>query len=84
MYVYICINTPVRFVHSFLRSLNSFQDCFFLLSLTFGFHPVNVVYCVLIGVQEFMREARIMVTLNHPCIVKLIGVTGGKPMMLVG
>ena len=33
--------------------------------------------------QEFMREARIMVTLNHPCIVKLIGVTGGKPMMLV-
>ena len=34
-------------------------------------------------VQEFMREARIMVTLNHPCIVKLIGVTGGKPMMLV-
>ena len=24
-----------------------------------------------------------MVTLNHPCIVRLIGVTGGKPMMLV-
>ncbi len=35
------------------------------------------------GEQEFMREARIMVTLNHPCIVKLIGVTKGKPMMLV-
>lgn len=35
------------------------------------------------GEKEFMREARIMVTLNHPCIVKLIGVTGGKPMMLV-
>ena len=33
--------------------------------------------------QEFMREARIMVTLNHPCIVRLIGVTRGKPMMLV-
>ncbi len=35
-----------------------------------------------------MREARIMVTLNHPCIVKLIGVTNinlskEKPMMMV-
>lgn len=30
-----------------------------------------------------MHEARIMVTLNHPCIVKLIGVSLGKPMMLV-
>ena len=39
--------------------------------------------CLSLGVQEFMREARIMVTLNHPCIVKLIGVTGGTPMMLV-
>ena len=36
------------------------------------------------GEQEFMREARIMVTLNHPCIVKLIGVTKAKPLMLVG
>ena len=36
------------------------------------------------GEQEFMREAKIMVTLNHPCIVKLIGITRGKPMMLVG
>lgn len=36
------------------------------------------------GEQEFMREAKIMVTLNHPCIVKLIGVSRGKPMMLVG
>ena len=35
------------------------------------------------GEQEFMREAKIMVTLNHPCIVKLIGVTRGKPLMLV-
>ena len=35
------------------------------------------------GEQEFMREARIMITLNHPCIVRLIGVTRGKPMMLV-
>lgn len=35
------------------------------------------------GEQEFMREAKIMVTLNHPCIVKLIGVSKGKPMMLV-
>ena len=43
----------------------------------------RVCVCVCCCVQEFMREARIMVTLNHPCIVKLIGVTGGKPMMLV-
>lgn len=35
------------------------------------------------GEKEFMREAGIMITLNHPCIVKLIGVTRGKPMMLV-
>lgn len=35
------------------------------------------------GEQEFMREAKIMITLNHPCIVKLIGVSKGKPMMLV-
>lgn len=35
------------------------------------------------GEQEFMREARIMVTLNHPCIVKLIGATQSKPLMLV-
>ena len=35
------------------------------------------------GEQEFMREAKIMITLNHPCIVKLIGVTMGKPMMMV-
>ena len=36
------------------------------------------------GEHEFIREAKIMITLNHPCIVKLIGVTSGKPMMMVG
>lgn len=35
------------------------------------------------GEQEFMREAKIMFNLNHPCIVKLIGVTRSKPMMMV-
>ncbi len=35
------------------------------------------------GEQEFMREAKIMVALNHPCIVKLIGVTKQKPLMIV-
>lgn len=30
-----------------------------------------------------MREAKIMVGLNHPCIVQLIGVTPKKPLMLV-
>ena len=35
------------------------------------------------GEKEFAREAGIMVTLNHPCIVKLIGITNGKPMMMV-
>lgn len=33
--------------------------------------------------QEFLREARIMVTLNHPCIVRLIGATEMKPLMLI-
>lgn len=30
-----------------------------------------------------MQEAKIMVKLDHPCIVKLIGVTTGNPIMLV-
>ena len=58
--------------------------------LSFTLHQIEVAVKTLRvdamghGEQEFMREARIMVTLNHPCIVKLIGVTRGKPMMLVG
>ncbi len=30
-----------------------------------------------------MQEAKIMVKLDHPCIVKLIGVSMGPPVMLV-
>ena len=33
--------------------------------------------------QEFLREARIMSGLDHPCIVRLIGVCLGPPLILV-
>ena len=33
--------------------------------------------------QEFLREARVMSGLNHPCIVKLLGVCLGPPLILV-
>ncbi|XP_071949794.1 tyrosine-protein kinase HTK16-like [Antedon mediterranea] len=35
------------------------------------------------GQKEFLREAEVMCDLNHPCIVKLLGVVMGPPMMLV-
>ncbi|XP_070538021.1 tyrosine-protein kinase HTK16-like [Ptychodera flava] len=35
------------------------------------------------GTPEFLREAEIMVRLNHPCIVQLHGVVDGPPMMMV-
>ncbi|XP_022088083.1 tyrosine-protein kinase HTK16-like [Acanthaster planci] len=35
------------------------------------------------GRREFIREARVMHGLDHPCIVKLHGVVQGPPMMLV-
>eukprot|EP00794_Sanderia_malayensis_P011308 gene11308-12490_t len=35
------------------------------------------------GEQEFLREARVMSNLNHPCIVRLLGVCLGPPMILV-
>eukprot|EP00117_Sycon_ciliatum_P034431 scpid28750/ scgid26277/ Tyrosine-protein kinase HTK16 len=39
------------------------------------------------GEPEFLREAQVMMSLNHPCIVRLIGVCladkDGSPMMLV-
>ncbi|XP_077988319.1 tyrosine-protein kinase HTK16-like [Glandiceps talaboti] len=35
------------------------------------------------GTPEFLREAEIMVGLNHPCIVKLHGIVDGPPMMMV-
>lgn len=35
------------------------------------------------GKEEFLREAQVMVKLNHPCIVTLIGICQGPPLMLV-
>ncbi|XP_041483640.1 tyrosine-protein kinase HTK16-like [Lytechinus variegatus] len=35
------------------------------------------------GQKEFLREAKVMCGLDHPCIVKLMGVCLGPPMMLV-
>ncbi|KAJ8681018.1 hypothetical protein QAD02_016805 [Eretmocerus hayati] len=33
--------------------------------------------------EEFLREARLMVTFNHHCIVKLIGFSEGPPLLMV-
>ena len=33
--------------------------------------------------KQFLQEAEVMVQLNHPCIVALIGVSEGPPLMLV-
>ncbi|XP_043482946.1 tyrosine-protein kinase Shark [Leptopilina heterotoma] len=33
--------------------------------------------------EEFLREARLMMTLNHHCIVKLIGFSDGPPLLMV-
>ena len=35
------------------------------------------------GKDEFLREAKVMMNLHHPCIVKLIGICEGPPIMLV-
>ena len=35
------------------------------------------------GEQEFLREARVMSGLNHPCVVNLLGVCLGPPLILV-
>lgn len=42
-------------------------------------HPEKIA----LGEQEFLREARIMFGLDHPCIVRLIGVCLGPPLILV-
>ncbi|XP_032240951.1 tyrosine-protein kinase HTK16 isoform X2 [Nematostella vectensis] len=42
-------------------------------------HPEKIVH----GEQEFLREARVMYGLDHPCIVRLIGVCLGPPLILV-
>lgn len=42
-------------------------------------HPEKIAH----GEQEFLREARIMSGLDHPCIVQLIGVCLGPPLILV-
>ena len=36
------------------------------------------------GREGFLAEAQVMVLLDHPCIVKLIGICQGPPLMLVG
>lgn len=33
--------------------------------------------------EEFLREARLMVTFDHHCIVKLIGFSEGPPLLMV-
>ncbi|XP_059483949.1 tyrosine-protein kinase Shark [Neocloeon triangulifer] len=33
--------------------------------------------------EAFLREARLMVRLSHPCIVRLLGVTDGHPLWMV-
>ncbi|CAH1781694.1 unnamed protein product [Owenia fusiformis] len=40
-------------------------------------------HCVQAGTEEFKREASVMMGLDHPCIVQLIGLCLGPPMMLV-
>ncbi|CAB4029667.1 Tyrosine- kinase HTK16, partial [Paramuricea clavata] len=42
-------------------------------------HPDKITQ----GEQEFLREAQVMSGLNHPCIVKLLGVCLGPPLILV-
>ena len=34
--------------------------------------------------EEFLREARLMMTFNHHCIVRLIGFSEGPPLLMVG
>lgn len=33
--------------------------------------------------EEFLREARLMMALNHHCIVKIIGLSEGPPLLMV-
>lgn len=33
--------------------------------------------------EEFLREARVMMKLEHPCIVQLIALCKGPPLMMV-
>ena len=33
--------------------------------------------------EEFVREARVMMGLRHPCVVKLIGISDGPPLSMV-
>lgn len=33
--------------------------------------------------DEFVREAYVMMGLNHPCVVKLIGISYGPPLSMV-
>jgi tyrosine-protein kinase len=33
--------------------------------------------------DEFLQEAKVMIGLNHHCIVKLVGVSKGPPLLMV-
>ena len=33
--------------------------------------------------DEFLQEARVMIGLNHHCVVRLIGVSKGPPLLMV-
>jgi tyrosine-protein kinase len=33
--------------------------------------------------DEFLREAKVMIELNHHCVVRLIGVSKGPPLLMV-
>lgn len=33
--------------------------------------------------EEFLREARLMMALNHHCIVRIIGLSEGPPLLMV-
>lgn len=33
--------------------------------------------------EEFLREARVMIGLNHHCVVRLIGLSRGPPLLMV-
>jgi len=35
------------------------------------------------GKEDFLREARVMLELDHPNVVRLIGVCEGPPVMIV-